>query len=175
MANSKASNRKTQIDLMRNTERERKKLYGLQRQKQSGISASTITSNVGSGGSSDSGGGIFGDNLGNHTAQQVLKMSMFQVKQVATPTECNDAVTKCYVDDAIALLAAINGLQGGGGISNGIIEVAEITLISTPFYDFANINFIVENVGIILDDTPFFSGEGSESISESVSVVELEP
>lgn len=175
MSNGKPSNRKTTIDLMRQEESDRKKLFGLQRQSKLGITT-VNTGNIGSGGSSgSSGGGVSaGDNLGNHIANQVLNMTIHQVKNVQAPTECNDAVTKCYVDAAIQLLADINGLQTGGGFSEGIIEIAEIKLISTPFYDVqSDPLFIVENVGILDDSTPFFSIQNDpleESISETASI-----
>lgn len=155
MSNGKATTRKTTIDLMRQEESDRKKLFGLQRQLRTGITT-VNTGNIGSGGSggSDSGGGAVGDNLGNHIANQVLRMSLHQVKEVATPTECNDAVTKCYVDAAIELLAEVNGLQTGASIRNELSESVFVTTFITPGDNNAS---------------------STESISESVTVVELEP
>lgn len=154
MSNGKPSNRKTTIDLMRQEESDRKKLFGLQRQLKSGTST-VNTGNIGSGSSKGSpgGGASPGDNLGNHIANQVLNMTMHQVKNVQFPTECNDAVTKCYVDAAIALLAEINGLDTGSSIRNELSESVFVTRFLT------------------LGDN---NAASSESISESVTVVVLE-
>lgn len=172
MANSKPSKRKTPIDLMREQESMDKRFYGLQRQLRSG-STTTITSNVGSGGKSTGGAGIATqDNLGDHQADGILNMDMFQVKNVATPTECNDAVTKCYVDDAIALLASINGLQTGGSITNNLIEEVFVLLATNPGRSFEiNETSISEEAFILLATNPGRSFESLDSISENTSIL----
>lgn len=189
MSNSKPFTRKTTIDLMRQEESDRKKLFGLQRQSKLGITT-VNTGNIGSGGSSgSSGGGVSaGDNLGNHIANQVLNMTIHQVKNVQAPTECNDAVTKCYVDDAIALLASINGLDTGAGLRNSFVEQGIVifdfgsssafvgaSLIEEEPFDGTGLLRIRANADISLDDIPEENSLSMESISEGVTVVELEP
>jgi hypothetical protein len=42
-----------------------------------------------------------GDNLGDHTADQILSMENFKITNLATPTAAADATTKAYVDSLL--------------------------------------------------------------------------
>lgn len=55
-----------------------------------------------------------GDNLGNHTAEQVLDMSGFRIINAAEPSDPQDVTTKAYVDGL-----AFEGSSGGNGDNLG--------------------------------------------------------